>query len=239
MVVYISKSHKVIFSHLPKCGCESVRYLLLKEDGRFTQNKDIWGYKMKIYMIQKFHEYINEFSYITICRNPFERLVSGYIDKFCSPLFFQLPFCKRVMKYFGKSMSNPERISFVELVLYLCKNKVKDLDVHFRPQTLMIIPHQKNQIIKLEDKEKIDKTIKNLGYKTEFINYNRVILKQNYTKVDIEDVNVFEQKQPFFDELKKKNQVPKYHLFYNDVIKDMVYDLYKEDFIQFGYNADL
>jgi len=243
MVTYICKKRKVIFSHLPKCGCESIRYLLLAEDNLFKWNADIWSSKMGIYLKQRFEECINNnFRYITICRNPYERLVSGYIDKFCSPSFFQLPFCKKVMKFYGRDNINnyPERITFTELVLYLAKNSQSMFDDHFKPQTKMIIKHPKNKIIKLEDKEKIDETIKELGFKTEFINYNKVILKQNTKKVNVSDnINVFEQGYQFFKNLQNKNQVPKYNLFYNDVIKDVVYNIYKKDFETFGYPNDL
>jgi len=241
MIQYTCQKRKVIFSHLPKCGCESIRYLLLAEDGLFKSNPDIWSNKMRVYFNQKFDVSINKnFRYITICRNPYERLVSGYIDKFCSGMFFKLSFCKKVMDFYGRKMNHPERVTFVELVLYLAKNSPTMFDDHFKPQTLLIIKHPKNQIIKLEDRGTIENTIKELGFKTEFINYNKVILKHYPNKINIsEKINVFEQGLSFFNDLKSKNQVPQYKLFYNDVIKDVVYNIYKEDFETFGYSNDI
>ena len=235
---YILHSRRVIFTHIPKCGCESIRHLILSETNEFRENKDIWTTFNK-YLINDINKYINNYTLITLCRNPYNRLVSGYIDKFCSSNFFLLPFCKKLMKYYKRDMKDERRVSFAELVFYILLQNPNNLDDHFKPQTLLFNNNYKNNIFHMENISEYNKFINKLNFKNQLINYNKVILNHSSKKIILDSDEVMVKYYPFFKKLKEDNSVPEYESFYNDTIKNLIYDYYKLDFQKLSYSKDI
>jgi len=240
MYYYALHTKKVLFSHMPKCCSESVRHLLLSETNEFVDNKDLWTtFNKYIISERKTSKCINDYTLITLCRNPYNRLVSGYLDKFCSSNFFLLPFCKKVMDFYKRDMKDERRVSFAELVYYILLQEPKSLDDHFKPQTLLFNINYKNNIFKMENVGEYNNFIKNkLNFKNQLINYNKVILNHNPKKINLES-KVMKEHYLFFKKLKESNCVPEYKLFYNSTIQYLVYEYYKLDFQKLSYNKDI
>ena len=122
-----------------------------------------------------------------------------------------------------------------ELVKYIITQKPGDLDPHMRPQTLLFdYKIQNNTIFKIEESEKISQKLKEYGFKNEFVNFDKDILKHNDKKIDMdENETIYNKDYTFFKEM--KNVVPKYKYFYNDELRNLVYNYYYNDFNLLNY----
>ena len=245
---YLCHKRKVIFTEMPKNGCESIRHLILREEGIYENPKDIWnkinhGYKGITYKIsgddiKNFMEKNSDYKLLTIIRNPFTRLVSGYFDKIIRPENVTYPYCKRVIIAHGrKRQTSTTKVSFEEFVNYIIKEDKQTLDYHYRPQTnLFDITIRNNEMLKMEDIPNIKKRLKELGFKEEYTNYNKVIKKEYQIKIDIKDINIYKQYGEFYKIFDKKYQ-PKTEYYYKDEeLKKKVYEFYKKDFELLNYS---
>jgi len=155
---------KTLFSVSPKCGEESIRYLILKEENIYNPEK-IWR-ELNLFSNLNIKN-VNYIYNIIIVRNPYDRLVSGYIDKFLTGNYYHLQFCQNAKKYYNINDDNI-RISFQQLVDYLITQPKKNLDAHFQPQHLQhnnIDNNIDNSIIlKMENTNKINNILKYLGF---------------------------------------------------------------------------
>lgn len=78
----IIKEKRIIFSDIPKSGSQSIRKLVVDYYGK---NENIWN--IRHYWTNEISNY-PDYKLISLIRNPYDRLVSGYYDKFVKPPFF-------------------------------------------------------------------------------------------------------------------------------------------------------
>jgi len=237
---------KTCFAHTPKSGVESLILLILREQGHSDINRNIWTPSRPY----KVNTIPNDYEYVSISRNPYNRLVSGYIDKFLTGNFHNLKFCEDVMKHYGRSMDDMKRITFEELVKYLMEADKSKVDPHFATQISTITKQRNPQLFKIEEKSIHDK-LEDLGFENEFTNYRDEFLygwakedRPEAYKMGFDEFNIFdtyrgypldENQQGYTDDNNNHGVMPLYHNFYNDELKEMVYEYYKEDFEYFNY----
>lgn len=246
---FYSPTNKTIIQVAPKCGEESVRYLILKTENN-TNPENIWINFGKLYIANIPRQIPKNINNIIIVRNPYNRIVSGYIDKFLTGNYIHLPFCKDVKKYYRRENDNI-RISFEELVDYIITQPKEKVDSHFKPQCIQYIITNNTRILKLENIDEINKYIHNIGFKNKFENYRNNCL-YTHEKINIE--NAYKLVYNEFDIAENREnkeylypkgcdgvgyqgaKIPNYENFYNESIKGKIYNYYKEDFIRFNYN---
>jgi hypothetical protein len=236
MVLYfICLERKIIFSRIPKCAAESIRYLILNEQNKYKVPSDIWR-KMKPNIIgdNRIHRNYLKFDFIYIVRNPYYRLVSGYINKVMDRKSNDnfLPIIKNILK------NNYDlRVSFEEFIKFIIKQNPKSLDLHFMPQHLFL-KFQKginHNIFKLEkDVDKLNIFLEKKGFNNKFINFNKEV-QNNYLTKTIINEKIHKKKYPFFKKYIDRKQIPNYESFYTDELKELVYNYYKNDFKLLGY----
>jgi hypothetical protein len=248
MKYLICEKRKTYFAYTPKSGVESLILLVLKEQGEKNITSDIWS-RNTPYI--RHGEVPNGYFYIVICRNPYDRLSSAYIDKFLTGNFFHLPFCKQVMDFYERSMDDERRISFEELVNFLITQPKHNIDAHFATQISTINTKQNPDILKLENIPGIVSKLKELNFDNKFDNYRHIYLygwikediKEAY-KMGFNEYKIFdtfrgypldENEQGYKDENNNHGIMPYYENFYNDELKEKVYNFYKEDFEYFRY----
>ena len=223
------------FAHTPKSGVESIILLILREQGIQNINRNIWtpSRPFEVDVVP------DSFNYLSISRNPYNRLVSGYIDKFLTGNFHNLKFCEDVMKFYNRPMDDMKRVTFEELLNYLMtvnKNRMTDwqLEIAF----------------KIEE-DLIHEELTDLGFDSKFTNYRYEFLygwdkkdKSMAYKMGFDEFEIFdtyrgypldENQQGYTDENNNHGILPKYENFYNQELKDLVYEYYKEDFEYFNY----
>ena len=225
MKYLICKEKAIIFGINPKCGCQHIHYIYnyLHDDN----DKPVFYHKS----INKLStEYLN-YKLIIFVRNPYERIVSGFKEKYSNE--WQK---RNYLKLYSIPRIEYDKLTFRQFVNEMYNNKFKHINKHhFIQQTYseydcinhkdIVIFDIKNidydYISKLFNK-KITNDIKNR--KGNHINKNTILF--NEPVYDLENI------------VYRKYKVPLKYYFDND-IKRKVYNIYKDDFIFFNNNLNM
>jgi hypothetical protein len=226
MYFLIDEQNKIIFGWSAKCGCSLIKKIFWflingNENNQIHTDKDY----------NNLPDDITNYTTILIIRNPYERIISGFLDKYNSergPL-------RKLWKH--------DDITFSTFVDELIKNDWIMIDKHhFTQQTTEFF--DKNKILKSKSLKIYD--IKNIDYKyietlynkkiSEYVlNYKMGHERQKYN--DTFDINVFDLDMDIY----YNYNVPIKN-FYNQEIKNKVYEFYKNDFLffkEYGFNYDV
>jgi len=216
MFFLVDTARKILFGWSAKCGCSHIKRIFYflknnKENGVIHGRKDY----------NKLPSDIEKYTTIIISRSPYERIVSGFLDKYKSGGSF-----RHLWKH--------ETITFAKFVEETVKGDWKMIEKHhFTPQTteefnenVMLSKCIKCYDIKAIDYRyieelynvKIPKTILTKREGHERKNYSESI---NRCVCDLEMTEYY-----------NFNVNSKY--FYNEELKNKVYNFYKNDFIFFS-----
>ncbi|HUJ79575.1 MAG TPA: sulfotransferase family 2 domain-containing protein [Nitrospiria bacterium] len=243
---FICPSRKVIFSAIPKSGVESLRYLILREEREPNPHR-IWEPRFDKYIITIRRSFPADHAYLVIVRNPYHRLVSGYLDKFLTGNFHLLPFCETAMHFYRRSMHDGRRVNFEEFVTFLVAQPPHLVDPHFQPQTSLFRMCSRARIYKLEERG-IHDALRELGFTHEFLNYRSHHLyslrhehvpnahQQYYGEFDIAERRMTPVDPPHAAGIGFEGAVvPAYGDFYTEALRKLVYEYYADDFHVLGY----
>jgi len=211
----VDKELKVIFGWSPKCGCSHIKNIYY-----FLKNNKIDN---KIHTENDYNSLpddIENYTTIIICRNPYKRLVSGFLDKYKIGGEF-----RSLWKY--------DTITFSRFIEELIKNNWNMIDIHhFMPQTTGDFNKKimMSKYIKCYDIENIDYSyIENLyNKKIPDIILNKKEGHERKTNGSIFNDYVYDLDMSIYHSF---NTNTKY--FYNTDVKDKIYNFYKNDFLFF------
>lgn len=240
----IFEEHKLLLFITQKCANTSIRAMFKLYISRLNENVNVKNVKVRQLCKMKYHtnQINNDFKKyenykkIFICRNPYLKLVSYYVDKHV------MNDQKRL--YFNKVLKD---ISFRELVNILFE-KVKKNDFwllysHKRLQAFKDIDKIKfDKIIKIEDGlgEQLRTVFSENGVPEDIINDMLSIPFKNRTAITAITAKTTGKngKLSSITSSKLKNIPNDYSLFYDKDLKEKVYHIYKPDFIFFGYDKN-
>ena len=217
MYFIVDKTRKILFGWSAKCGCSHVKRIFYFLKKTKENNKPIHSHSD----YDKLPDDIEEYTTIIISRNPYERIISGFLDKYRSGGGF-----RHLWKH--------DTITFSKFVEETVKGDWKMVEKHhFTPQTTE--KFNKNimlsKCIKCYDIKKIDYT-----YIEELYNVKipeRVLTKRegherkNYSESITHAVFDLEMTDYYDSNVNLKH-------FYNEELKNKVYNFYKTDFIFFN-----
>lgn len=225
MKSYISRKHKIQFSHLPKSGCQSVRKFIIKINND-NPDMNIWYDEFVSKYVINTTNTLEGFTHYSIVRNPYSRIVSCYYNKIVGMHW------NSYSNYFPTRHNN-SRPSFVEF-LNRIKNITLKTNEHWTPQ-VVLINNKNTKILKLEEKEALNNEMMNkTGHS--FFHFKpidhmntRKDLGQFIGNLDGSELNnMFQRKeQPILDN------------FYNYETKLLVSNLYKNDFEYLKYDMEI
>jgi hypothetical protein len=222
MLFLVNKEKKIIFGWSAKCGCSHIKNIFyFLESGVFCEsNQSVHRGKGKDF--QQIPENLEEYTLFLFIRNPYKRLVSGFLDKYNpNGEFYSMWNC------YPHTFSN-----FVNAVLE--KDQMIDKH-HFTPQT----GEHFNSQIKIHS-NKFIYDIENIDYKHIEGVFNTIIPKKVLQYRGIHYKNYFQVFLKNIPNLEIEGYYkikPLLQCFYNDEIKKKVYDIYKEDFDFFEENG--
>jgi len=226
MYFLTDRYNKVIFGWSAKCGCTHIKniFYFLTGNRPFTDlhRQDSYGDLPKDY-----HDY----TIIIVTRNPFERIVSGFKEKYMEGKF----------KLKGYDRTS---LTFNQFTEELVENKFKNIELHH-------FTHQLSE--KWRDELSSHKNIK--FYDLNFIDYG-YISSLYKGRVITEDVKNFRGTHNISKKITGKHENPVYDspyalymdkkvevsLFYNDVISQRIKSFFMKDFDFFrsvGINYEL
>jgi hypothetical protein len=224
MQFIILHEKKLIIFWSPKCGCTSLKTIISVYLNIYDSNKykhihkneelkkliDVKKYKSEIY---------KDYDIVMLIRNPYTRLVSGFINKYIS----------------GKYKKPDNFDSFLDFCNILSKYPYKIDKHHFEKQTTnkgweFYLELGKPKIKYVLDTSKVNDLKKILDLDIDDIKINKT------NKIVEEDnINLWSKS---YNSLKKITNY-NYSNFYNDYLKKLVYNIYKDDFIFFKENLGI
>ena len=234
------KKNKILFGTTAKAGCQHVRvlykYFVLNNNNAIHEKRFSNEFK-SISLPENYKEYL----IIIFFRNPYERLVSSFKEKYI----------KHTNNRFNFKNIHYLDIKFIDFVNDLEQNNFKNIDKsHFNIQI-------KNNNKLIDDKLLDHENIKFFDIKN--IDYN--FLETIYKKKLIDEVKNFKGNHTYELKLDKLNDIKLFNdyvynkpakkyinykvldcYFYNEDIKNRMYKFYEKDFDfakQFGYNYQI
>ncbi|WP_405571451.1 sulfotransferase family 2 domain-containing protein [Winogradskyella sp. Asnod2-B02-A] len=233
------KNYGVVF------GFKWYKYRFLNHDIKSIKSSNSLLRKfIKIYRLRtedKIIKHINDTSFykIAVVRNPYERLVSGYVDKFCGEDIHR-SWVQHVLEEIGlKDSEGNYQITFSLFVDYLLRHDLIDVNAHWRHQTYNLKGVELNEVIYLKDmSSRLPELSKKLGFETK-INVAKSRQSNSYAKHEstAELKDVYDITNTELMAFKKANgNFPKKESFYNDELKLKVRTIYKDDFEAFSFN---
>lgn len=221
-----SKKYKYIIKYHPKSGCSLFRQFFLElHKDEVLKNKPI-----SHHICAKLFPYKNEEVplKINLVRNPYTRVVSMFTNKMCTKqqgvLNKTIKLEKHTFYHFVKYLyDNVDNLHKMNKHLHLQSNNYEDddvivklesfqsdiVDVYNRPNYIQLMPKVNNFFNKPKTAYNVTKRHQDVGF----------IGTVEYTP---------DSKGPW----------SLYEYFYNDEIKNMVYEIYKKDFELFNYDID-
>jgi hypothetical protein len=216
MFFLVDNARKILFGWSAKCGCSHIKriFYFLKYN---NENTIIHGCKD----YNKLPDDIDKYTTIIISRNPYERIISGFLDKYKSGGSF-----RHLWKY--------GTITFAKFVEETVKGDWNMVEKHhFTPQTT----EKFNENIMLSKCIKCY-DIKNIDYNYIEELYNVKIPKTILTKKEGHERKNYGES---IDHCVYDLEMAEYYnfdvnikYFYNEELKNKIYNFYKNDFIFFS-----
>lgn len=220
MQFIIIHDKKLIIFWSPKCGCSSLKTILaiyfnIHDPVKYSHihlNEDL------DILIDKKDDNLKYENYdlVFLIRNPYDRLVSGFMNKYVTP------------KGDGKPRyTSPDNCkSFYDFCHILLKNPKAINKHHFEPQTRgkgwmfynFLGKPKKKYVFDTKDVNEIKK----------LLDLTIDDVKDNYSKKN-ENLDNEKLYNLDYENLRKRKSV-KYSNFYNNYLKKVVYEIYKNDF---------
>jgi hypothetical protein len=226
------RNHRIIMDWSPKAGCTIATKMFFRHmgilDEALAYNKWVHEYRMNVFYKNHpvtIEDLINNNIYLfKIVRNPYQRVVSSYIHTMKYPAMHEI--IKE--KLWGWNAD----ISFNKFVRFLEKIDIHNCDPHYRLQKKFFEYRDDlnyNLIVKLEDLAAgVDKVNVLAG-----VNFNLDGLTSGHhiLKSDEVDKSVSSTKWS-----RIRDSIPSYEHFYTKELYERVFNIYKDDFLAYGYD---
>lgn len=221
MFFLVDTNYKIIFGWSAKCGCSHVKRIFW-----FFQNNNIYNDVHTNDDNMPLPTDIENYTTIIICRNPYKRFVSGFLDKYREG---------GQLRHYWKT----EKLIFSDFVDEFYKKT--DLEIieehHFVPQTSDMFDKTeivKSKMVHIYDIENIDYENIECLYNTKLPN-ELLFHKEGHERIQYD--NTFEE--PVYDldiDVYYKHNIS-ITQFYNTEIQNKIYAFYENDFIYFKENG--
>ncbi|MGD1855422.1 MAG: sulfotransferase family protein [Leptolyngbyaceae cyanobacterium] len=252
------EKHHFIYCPIPKVACSSFKRLVV-------QISSI-SYKEEILELPPhlFHSYVNHsltffakyrstqektqeilqsnsYFKFAIVRNPWDRLVSAYLNKFVSPVNLETstsPGKSVVRNFYAEQQleANFNRaLTFREFIKYLSMRQDKALDGHWQPQIIFLNNHKFDYIGRFEKMDEAFDTIQeNLNIKNKLPWANKSNRSKDFKSGNINSDTCYSTLDR--TELRRLKSFPNYRCFYTPDLVDLVGNRYQDDIKRFTYD---
>ena len=215
MYFIINNDKKIIFGWSAKCACSHIKRIFWNLDNDNIDNEP----HIKIEELNKLPDNVNEYDIIIFVRNPYKRLVSGFLDKY------------KINGSFRNMWKN-EKITFSLFIDEIIAENWEVIEKHhFIHQTSEYFDKEKilqSMSYKIFDIENIDYSYIEMLYNKK-INNDVLKIKQGHERKIYKNTINYDVYDLEIDEYCENNINYKY--FYNDKIKNKIYKFYENDFI--------
>ncbi|XP_041102635.1 carbohydrate sulfotransferase 9-like [Polyodon spathula] len=154
--IYVEEKHKILYCEVPKAGCSNWKRTLMVLSGlapsidKISHNAVHYGkhlHKLDNFDVKGIYERLDSFTKVIVVRNPMERLVSAFRDKFEHPNNYYHPvFGKAIIKMYRKNatqeaLTTGSGVTFKEFVQYLLDSqRPMGMDIHWETVNNLCFP---------------------------------------------------------------------------------------------------
>ncbi|XP_028011544.2 carbohydrate sulfotransferase 9 [Eptesicus fuscus] len=154
--IYVEDKHKVLYCEVPKAGCSNWKRILMVLNGlapsAYNISHDAVHYgkhlkKLDSFDLKGIYTRLNTYTKAVFVRDPMERLVSAFRDKFEHPNSYYHPvFGKAIIKKYRpnaceKAFNNGSGVKFKEFVHYLLdSHRPVGMDIHWEKVSKLCYP---------------------------------------------------------------------------------------------------
>jgi len=232
---FVNEQLKAIYCSIPKNACTLFKTMLvnhsdLKAEFKASQQgvHVFWAQKTAPTSASALLERLSspEYYKFTVLRNPFRRIVSGYLDKFAKhsiPESFAQAVIENVQTSLGLALDVKKSITFRQFVDYLVRTPDDELNDHWRPQHTFVAAIKFDFIGQFE---KLDEAIASLE-RTLNIQVQRNVSKH------VTKYKQFSEHADFCDlypsELRAFNGMPQAHQLFSQDLKIKIQSRYQQD----------
>lgn len=237
---WMTESQSMIYRVVPKCACSTIGQILYFSDHGHFFDGDIhdaqdglhkWGFDRSQKMIQK---NVEERTFAFTCvRNPYDRIVSSFFDKICAEQRngrrYRENILPKMMRRYGVDLNSAhfDQIKAFRRFLLFARDTIRfrrplDPDIHWSPISSHIGTFVANG-------GRFDTILHTENLKNGLTD----VLQRIQTPFIVDVTQV-----PRFNE-STSNQIKREHPvadFFDDLSRQMVWDMYKKDFLLFGYD---
>jgi len=173
-----------------------------------------------------------------IAREPYSRIVSAYVDKFCGDDLYK-PWVQEVISSVKEGKDEPSEISFSQFLDYLIEHDNDSVNRHWRRQNFILSDVKMDKIINLKN---INKGLLEVNSQLNIENTIHQKAPNQAQKYGSNPKNVelsFTGEISNVELMKEKTKIgnfPTKEQFYNAELKDKVKHIYKEDFDRFSFD---
>ncbi|KAJ6662129.1 hypothetical protein lerEdw1_012594, partial [Lerista edwardsae] len=154
--IYVEDKHKLLYCEVPKAGCSNWKRVLMVLGGlaesaaNITHNAVHYGKHLKkldSYDLKEIHLRLKTYTKVIFVRDPMERLVSAFRDKFEHPNSYYHPvFGKAIIKKYRhdadkESLTTGSGVKFEEFIQYLLDSRRPiGMDIHWEQINKLCYP---------------------------------------------------------------------------------------------------
>ncbi|NXY91147.1 CHST9 sulfotransferase, partial [Alcedo cyanopectus] len=154
--IYVEDRHKVLYCEVPKAGCSNWKRVLMVLNGLAASAHNIshqdvhYGKHLRTldsYDLQGIHTRLNTYTKTIFVRDPMERLVSAFRDKFEHPNSYYHPvFGKAIIKKYRhnaneEALKTGSGVKFKEFIQYLLdSHRPVGMDIHWEQVSKLCYP---------------------------------------------------------------------------------------------------
>ncbi|XP_048385397.1 carbohydrate sulfotransferase 9-like [Stegostoma tigrinum] len=154
--LYVEDKHRLLYCEVPKAGCSNWKRVLMVLNGLASSPHNIshqfvhYGTHLRrldSYSLRKAYELLGSFTKVLFVRDPMERLVSAFRDKFEHPNVYYHPvFGRAILRKYranasAEALGTGAGVTFGEFVQYLLDpQKPVGMDIHWEPISQLCSP---------------------------------------------------------------------------------------------------
>lgn len=235
--IYVEDKHKILYCEVPKAGCSNWKRVLMVLNGlassAYNISHDAVHYgkhlkKLDSFDLNGIYTRLNTYTKAVFVRDPMERLVSAFRDKFEHPNSYYHPvFGKAIIKKYRpniceESLINGSGVKFKEFVHYLLdSHRPVGMDIHWEKVSKLCFPC----VIKYDFVGKFETLEEDANYFLRLIGAPEELKFPNF------------KDRHSSDERTNAHVVRQYLKDLTRTERQLIYDFYYLDYLMFNYTT--
>ncbi|KAM9297003.1 carbohydrate sulfotransferase 9-like [Gastrophryne carolinensis] len=149
--LYVEPSHRFIYCEVPKAGCSNwKRVILLLNNPWKLSFSDLKHYQvhnsplrtLSSYPPDKQEELLANYTKVMFTRDPLQRVVSAYRDKFLhhDDVKYSRTVAQRIREKLGIDVNSTDNITFQQFIRFIVEEDPQERDIHWKPMYQLCDP---------------------------------------------------------------------------------------------------